>query len=446
MWEQKEEKALGLYEYLSIIRKVTQELFSESMWIEAEISSASIPKGAGHCYLELSESDANGDLIANVNAHIWRSTYAVLYRKFVDVAGRIFERGDKVCLKVLPDFSQRYGFSLNIVDINPAVTLGELAAKKAATWKRLVKEGLTELNKELEVPALPFVVAVVSAEGAAGYGDFMKHISQGEKDLECRFKIDLYEAPMQGITAPEGIRDAFEEINASEVKYDAVVFIRGGGSDLDLACFDEYLVCKAIAGCNYPVISGIGHERDNHLCDDVASVRVKTPTAAADFLIDRIAEEKSKVEEIKSALFSAADDKLSSAQLQLERIITRISNSYNNKLSEEHLLIEGLYRALTNAYIDKISRGTLSLERIKSSLLRNYVAKLSGAERDVAVLEQRIIAANPANVLEKGYGYLDVDGHKLTDIHALKDGSRVRLKMKDGVAEFTIKELSIKEL
>lgn len=421
MWEQKEERTLKLYEFLTIVRNVTKELFTQAEWVEAEISNPSV--AGGHCYMDLVELDDQGATIALVNAHIWRSLYGPLSRKFKDQAGRVFENGDKLRLKVIPDFSQRYGFSLNIVDIDPAFTLGELAAKKKATWNRLVKEGLTELNKELEVPSLPFCVAVVSADGAAGYGDFCKHISQGEKELGCKFKIDLYEAPMQGNAAPEGIRDAFMQINAADQKYDVVVFIRGGGSDLDLACFDEYLVCKAIAECNYPVISGIGHERDNHLCDDVASERVKTPTAAAAFLIDRIAEQKGVIEDFEQKLFSAAEAKIASQELFLQKVWNRFSQTLNDKLSSAGML----------------------LEQLKNAVLGSYTAKLSREERELSVLEQKILASDPAKVLEKGYGYLDADGRKLTDIHTLREGSRLRLKMKDGVAEFTIKDLVVKE-
>ena len=420
---EEEVRTWKLFEFLSAVKEVTREVFPMPEWVEAEISNPSGAGGPGHCYMELVELDENGTTIAHTSAHIWQSYNLVLSRKFKDATGRFFAHGDKVRLKVKADFTPRYGFALNIIDIDPSFTLGALAAKKAATWNRLVEEGLSELNKELQVPTLPFRVAVVSAEGAAGYGDFMRHILTGEEELGCKFKIELFEAPMQGDLAPEGIYEAFRQIADSKETFDVAVFIRGGGSDLDLACFDEYDVCRAIAECNCPVISGIGHERDNHLCDDVASVRVKTPTAAAAFLLDCIKEQKETVEELESAILSAADKKLSDAELFLERV----------------------WRLLSNALNEKFSQTTLKLERIKSAVLNSYNAKLAFAERELSVLEQRIHSSDPANVLEKGYGYLDADGHKLTDIHTLKEGSRVRLKMKDGVAEFTIKELIIKE-
>ncbi len=460
-----EQETYKLIEFLSSISGVVQSNFPDSKWVEAEISRPSGVGGPGHCYMDLVQLDESGNTIAQVSAHIWQYKNQQISQKFLNATGRFFDQGDKVRLLVKADLSPRYGFSLNITDIDPSFTLGELALKKKETWKRLENEGLTELNKELEVPILPFTIAVISAKGAAGYEDFMEHINQAEKELDCAFKIDLYEAPMQGDSAPEGIYSAFEQINESPRRYDVVVFIRGGGSELDLACFDDYLICKAIAECNYPVISGIGHERDNHLCDDVASVRVKTPTAAAAFLIDMIAAQKAEVEDVEKAILYIVGDKISEANLLLERLFSKLSSSSVEKINGQQLLIQELVSRLSGRYAEKMNLQQLLLqefvsklsssnseriinqynvlEKIRSSLIFAVSNRVTIGERELSVLEQKIIASDPANILEKGYGYLDVDGSKLTNIQALKEGSRVRLKMKDGVAEFNIENLKL---
>lgn len=443
--EEQKEKTWKLYELLSDVKLRLSGAYPSELWVEGEVSS--ITNGGdmeAHCFIDLVEMDQSGNTIAHVKATIWRSLNFRLIHKFYQATGRAPAVGDLLKVKVFLSFSERYGISLNIKDIDVTFTLGLLLTKKKETWERLVKEGLTERNKELEIPLLPFNIAVISANGAAGYGDFMNHISQGEEELGCKFRITLFEAPMQGDSAPDGIESAFSQINSSPKHFDVVVLIRGGGSELDLACFDDYKVAKAIALSNYPVISGIGHERDNHICDDVASIRVKTPTAAADFIVETIAEQIENIEFIETALYGSIEKKIATQELHLVRIISKIKGAYSDKILFSRMNLEKLMSQFRKSFDDKIANSSFQLEKFKIALWAEVERKILNHRNSLLLLEQKIGGANPSNILNKGYALLDADGRKLTKVHLLNEGSRVRIQMMDGVAEFTIKDLKFK--
>ena len=226
---------------------------------------------------------------------------------------------------------------------------------------------------------------------------------------------------MQGSEAPDGISEAFERINLCSREFDVVVFIRGGGSKLDLACFDDYLVARAIAMCNLPVISGIGHERDNHICDDVAAVRVKTPTGAADYLIE---------------MFAAAAEELADLSERLDEAVREILEEAKSRLDSLHLRISSVIGNYVESRFEKLSD-------IKFRLLGAMKERISSDERLLEMLLQRFLGADPSRILEKGYGIILIDGEKVSEIESIKEGGRVRIVMKDGEAEFTVNDVVI---
>ena len=407
------EEYLTLSAYLDQVQGLIEDADGLPGWIVCELAKVSWSKG--HCYMELVESDPGGIPLAKARGTIWSYKAKVLNNIFRLGTGEDLREGIKVMLQVQVQFSPVYGLSLNVLDLNPSFTLGDMEAQRRATLKRLESEGLMERNKELEVPALPYRIAVVSAQGAAGYGDFMKHLS----DSGIRFEVELFEAAMQGTEAPASIEKAFERINEVSSKFDAAVLIRGGGSNLDLVCFDDYLVAKAVAMCSLPVISGIGHERDNHICDDVASVRVKTPTGAADFLIQKFADASETINSLEQRLLDAYSEILEDNSSALERFSLRISSALSRFVESRFSALKDLEHRIDSAVSGRILSEEHRLDRMQ-------------------ILFQ---GADPTSILGKGYGIILKDGQKVTDILQIEEGGRITVMMKDGKVSFTAREV-----
>jgi exodeoxyribonuclease VII large subunit len=418
------EERYTLSEFLEEIEADLESSFSDARWITAEISSITNNFPGGHCYMELVETETEGDkVIAKARATIWREKNRMLTPFFRETAGGDLKQGMKVLIKAKATFSTVYGFSLNIINIEPSFTLGDMEARKQQTLKRLDKEGLMNLNKELAIPSLPCRIAVVSSEGAAGYGDFMKHIKEGAEDksdssASVRFKIELFESPMQGSEAPAGIAKAFALIEVRQKEFDIVVLIRGGGSQMDLACFDDYAVAKAIAESPLPVVTGVGHDRDTHICDIVACHPVKTPTAAAAFLLGIFAEQKEIVSSLEERMQKAATLYFERQDSLLERLITRARATCGNYVLRQQNILEQ----------KKLSVG-------------NIISKfLTAKENEIKMLELRLQSSSPMKILEKGYSVIFVDGRKAVSVNDIQDGSHLRILMRDGEIGVIVKK------
>lgn len=418
------EERYTLSEFLEEIEADLESSFSDARWITAEISSITNNFPGGHCYMELVETETEGDkVIAKARATIWREKNRMLTPFFRETAGGDLKQGMKVLIKAKATFSTVYGFSLNIINIEPSFTLGDMEARKQQTLKRLDKEGLMNLNKELAIPSLPCRIAVISSEGAAGYGDFMKHIKEGAEDksdssASVRFKIELFESPMQGSEAPAGIAKAFALIEVRQKEFDIVVLIRGGGSQMDLACFDDYAVAKAIAESPLPVVIGVGHDRDTHICDIVACHPVKTPTAAAAFLLGIFAEQKEIVSSLEERMQKAATLYFERQDSLLERLITRARATCGNYVLRQQNILEQ----------KKLSVG-------------NIISKfLTAKENEIKMLELRLQSSSPMRILEKGYSVIFVDGRKAVSVNDIQDGSHLRILMRDGEIGVIVKK------
>ena len=282
---------IDLSELLAMVREDLEAAFPERFWVRAEIASVQT-KANGHCYLELVQQE-DGRTVAKVKANIWRSRYAPLRAYFREATGGDLAVGMEVLLRVQVTFSEAYGFSLNVEEIEPRFTLGAAEMQRRKTLERLEAEGLLDRQKELECALLPYRLAVISARDAAGYGDFRRHLEENAYGFV--FAPELFEATMQGEDAPASIVDALERVECAPEPFDAVLILRGGGSALDLACFDDYGLGFAIANCPIPVYTAIGHDRDVHVADRVAYDAVKTPTALADRFIDAFAAEDERL-------------------------------------------------------------------------------------------------------------------------------------------------------
>ena len=349
-----EQDWLELLELQQIIKEGVEEAVPGSVRVRAEVASLQ-QRTNGHCYMELCQSDGHSEL-AKVRAIIWRSQAAALLGKFAKATGAPLQPGMAVIFEVSVNYSELYGVSLVVEDIDVSSTLGEAELRRRRTLERLEEEGLLELQKELAMPDVPYRLAVISAPDAAGYGDFRRHLLENEYGFA--FDVTLFPATMQGESAPASIIAALvaaasdpatsilaaaplrlsnagpELPSPSAAVPDAILILRGGGSSLDLACFDDYELCAAIARCPIPVCTAIGHDRDEHAADLVACVSVKTPTALADLFIDAVAAEDERISNFQSRLRLAFTYKLSALESAIDMLETRIKSANPRKLLE----------------------------------------------------------------------------------------------------------------
>ena len=386
-----EKEYIDLFEFQTRLKEGVESLFPKRLWLKAEISAIKARNG-GHCYLELSQSNDNG-LIAKASAAIWSSRYRFIAPYFESVTGSPLQEGMSILVEVQPSYSQLYGFTLVVNDIDPEFSLGLKELERQKTIERLQKEGLMELQQELLMPYLPNKFAVISAEDAAGYRDFVRHIE--ENPYGFKVELDLFPALMQGKDCPGSIIEALDAVMESQLEYDAVLILRGGGSKLDLACYDDYNLAAVIAQYPLPVLTAIGHDQDFHVCDMVANTYVKTPTALADFII---------------GIYEDEDERISSAQ-------TRIRLAVSNRLYREDALLDSLAARI---------KGAFSL-------------KIAAMESALQVLQTRIESADPRRILQRGYVLAtDAEGVVLKGAAGRKAGDKVTMMFADGTLGCTV--------
>ncbi len=314
---------IDLLELQRQMRGGIEELFPERLWVRAEVASVQV-KANGHCYMDLSRSEG-GLVVARAKAVIWRSRHLPLAKRFKEATGEDIRPGMEVLLRVMVSYSELYGLSLSVDDIEPCFSLGAAELHRRQTIERLTREGLMDRQKTLRLCDMPRRLAVISARDAAGYGDFLRHLLDNEYGFA--FSVQLIEAAMQGTDAPASISDAISAAESSGGAYDAVLILRGGGSATDLACFDDYGLCFTIANCSIPVFTAVGHERDRHIADMVAYDSVKTPTALADRFIDALASEDERISSFSTRLRLAFSSRIAAMSSAVEMLAARIRSA-----------------------------------------------------------------------------------------------------------------------
>lgn len=295
-------------------------LFPEKLWVKAEIASIQV-KSNGHCYLDLSQTDGTS-LVAKAKAVIWRSHYPSLSHYFESVTGTALQSGMSVLVRVQVNYSELYSLTLVIDEIEPQFTLGQAEAVRRRTMEMLKADDMMDRQKRLSLTELPYRLAVISAPDAAGYGDFRRHLE--ENAFGFKFSVNLFEAVMQGSGAPESITEALQMVESDAENYDAALIMRGGGSSLDLSCFDDYGLCVAIASCGIPVFTAIGHDRDYHVADMVSYDYVKTPTALADIFLDCYMAEDERLSAFESRFRLAFSSRIAAMESAVDVLETRI--------------------------------------------------------------------------------------------------------------------------
>ncbi len=383
---------LELKELLARVKEGVEDAFPGCYWVKAEIGSWS-PKANGHCYLTLTQSD-RGKPVADIRAMIWKWQFPQLKAFFEQESGQPLQAGITVLVRVQVSFSEMFGISLFIDDIDPAFTVGEQALAKKKAIEKLTAGGYLDMQQELALPRLPYHLAVITSKTAAGYGDFRRHLLENEAGYA--FRLDLYEALMQGEQAPASIISALLE--AQEQPCDAILILRGGGSEMDLACFDDYDLAVAIATCPAPVVTAIGHDRDFHIADLVANRSVKTPTALADLFLDAYAAEDALLDDLQTRVRRAVADRVNAMVRKVDSLAQRL-------------------RFAAGARIDR-ARAALDLK------------------------EALIKASDPRKILSMGYALVTGrDGKVLKSVAPVAAGDRIGVRFADGTISAVVHEV-----
>jgi exodeoxyribonuclease VII large subunit len=405
---------LRLSDLQSDIQNLLKDQFSAKFWIIAEISEISVNFN-GHCYLDLVEKDDDTDnLIAKVRATIWAYTYRMLKPYFETTTGHPLRSGIKILVQASVEYHPVYSLSLNIHDIDPSYTLGDLERRRKEIINRLEKDGVINMNKELNLPLVPQKIAVISSKTAAGYGDFLDQLRQNP--FGYVFYTHLFPAVMQGEKMESSIIAALDSIHESPVDFDLVALIRGGGSKADLASFDSYDLAYYITQFPLPVITGIGHEQDDSITDLVAHTRMKTPTAVANFLIDTLAGFESILEAKRGRIVQASEGHLVNNRLRLQLLGQKIGFT-----SEKHLA--GLN--------DRLVRINTEIRHSMSNYLNAEKSRIEKVKRILSYID-------PANVLKLGYSISRFKGKVLRNISGLKKGDVIETTLNKGKIESTV--------
>lgn len=409
--------AISLSELTNQIQETIRYSFDTPVWICAEISEFRENQN-GHCYLELVEKDEQTDqLLAKTKATIWASTYRMLKPYFESSTGESLKSGIKIRIAVSVEFSGVYGFSLNVRDIDPTYTLGELAARRLKIIRQLEQDGVMDMNKQLDLADLPRRLAIISSPTAAGLGDFMDQLQNNSH--QYRFHIKLFPAIMQGELAENSIISALDKIYVNVDLFDAVVLIRGGGATTDLACFDGYDLAVNCAQFPLPILAGIGHQRDNSIVDMVAYASFKTPTAVAEYLIQK---------------YRIAENEVNNIFIQIAGFATQIIHDSNQKLTDIQWRIK-------NSMMNRIMYRQSELSSLNAKLSSNVRMYRLNQQNKLTILEKEIDSYNPEKMLKHGFTLTTKNGNRISSASELIEGDQIRTWFQQGNVSSVVEKI-----
>lgn len=430
-------ETISLYELNSLVRDVISTTFCERYWVRAELSEVREAAG-GHCFLELVQKDKSGrKMLAKARANIWQSFYILLKPLFERETGRPLSPGIKVLIQVQVEFHELYGYALTVTDIDPSYTLGDMARLRRKILRKLEEEGILNDNKSLKLHTSANRVAVISSPAAAGYGDFCKQLEENEYGFG--FSIHLFPAVMQGERTEASILSALEEIMRYDKEhFDVVVIIRGGGAVSDLSGFDTYMLAAACAQFPIPIITGIGHERDDTVLDLVAHTRVKTPTAAASFLIQHQLEAEKLLENLHLRLQNSVKAIIGTQRTGLSVLTARIPSASLHCCGRASYALESIRLRLSAASKHIVSKAEQNL-RISVVGLRAAVPVLLQKEQNkLMFLNRRLDAADPKIILKRGYSLTLHNGRIVRSAAELVKGDVITTRLADGKVQSRI--------
>ena len=401
-------ESLSLYELGQLIRLTLRKGLPDAYWVQAELSE--VREGYnGHCYIELIQKAERGNtLLAKARGTIWANVYKMLKPYFESTTGQMFTAGIKVLLQVSVEYHEQYGLSLTVHDIDPTYTLGDMARRRKEILLQLEEEGVLTLNKELSMPLLPQRIAVISAAGAAGYGDFCDQLLGNPYGFV--FSPKLFPAVMQGDRVEETIIAALDKIAEQDGMWDVVVIIRGGGATSDLSGFDTYALAANCAQFPLPIITGIGHERDDTVLDMVSHTRVKTPTAAAEYLIARLVD----------------------AAAVLDELVKDLANGVTNRMHREEKRVEQIAQRMPALFSVIYANGMHRIEQLEMRMRTALQHNLVKQEHRLKLMEKIIEGASPMQILQRGYSITRCAGHVVRNAADLPEGSVITTTLAEG--------------
>ena len=412
------EQSLTLLDLQRMVRATVESRFRDPLWISAEISELKVNR-SGHCYLNLVEKGAtDGAPRAEARAVIWKSAYLPMASMFEAATGATLRAGLRVLVRVIVTYHEIYGFSLQIIDIDPRYTLGEIERRRRETIARLQQDGVWDMNRELELPRPTLRIAIVSSDTAAGYQDFMNELGRNT----YRFQTTLFRSLMQGDAAEESIIAALTEIAQREEDFDVVAIIRGGGSTSDLALFDSYLIASYVAQFPLPIFSGIGHDKDVSVVDMVAHTSLKTPTAVATKLVEMADYEMTLVENFATEIAHNVEDMLHGEELRLYTHGVNISREATRHISNHEKRIELL----------------------KDGLLSRVEYMISTEEQHLNAAERTLQSYSLDNILRLGFAVARNQEGAVKSIAQTHIGETIAIELLDGVVGAEIKSITPK--
>lgn len=451
--------AISLYELNILIKGVLDDSLPDMFWISAETSDVRVNQN-GHCYLEFIEKDNRGkNLIAKSRAMIWANTFHLLRAYFENSTKQPFTSGLKVLIQVSVEFHELYGFSLTVHDIDPSYTLGDQALNRATILKQLEEEGVLYLNKELDLTIPTNRIAIISSPTAAGYEDFLDQLSKNAYGFA--FYTKLFPAIMQGDRAEDSIISALELIYEHAELFDAVVIIRGGGATSDLSCFDSYMLAASCAQFPLPIITGIGHERDETVLDIVAHTRAKTPTAVAEFLIANLSETAYELDSLSQNIVTLVTQRIQEETIQLDLLETKNSFALKGWYKEQEMALSSAKNILTNgmqriirenknkfiAFEEVLKKESIQslrsnkeyFDQVEINLRKRTEQLLKDEKNKLDTTKKHLGLMSPDNILKKGYTLTMKDGKVVKLSKDLKGGDSVTTIFSDGQIESIIK-------
>ena len=481
------ELQVSLSELQRQVKGKLEDLFSLPVWVKAEISEMTINR-SGHCYLDLVETEEGTDtVVARCRATIWSYTFRMLKPYFETTTGQVFTEGLKVLLQAKVEYHEVYGFSLNIRDIDPVYTLGDMARQRREIIHRLEEAGVLEMNKELELPLVPQRIAVISSPTAAGLQDFLNQLHNNQHQFI--FYTKLFPSVMQGMEAPRSITAALEQIFQYEELFDAVVIIRGGGAQIDLACFDNYDLAFNVAQFPLPVITGIGHDKDDTVIDLVAHTRMKTPTAVAEFLISGALQFSQQLNDLEKQFTVSVNDqleknqdRLTDAADQLSLLVNQLIVKQTNRLNIDRIQLanhserflkkqfselKGLTTNTKNKISIYVARQTHLLDQSGNQLnytFRGQIVKnknlliqfqqllkiravetIRAENKNLLQITDKLRLVDPQNILKRGYSLTMMNGKILKSLQMVKVGDLLETRLSDGSIESKVERIGSKK-
>lgn len=422
------ETAITLLEFNRRVNRLLHDTSVQRCWIVAETSDVMV---RNHCYMELVQKNPETGLTeAKARAIIWASRFAVLRHTFETATGQVFGNGLKVMVEVSANFHEQFGYSLVISDINPTYTLGDMARQRMEIINRLKREGIINLNKELEMPSVPQRIAVISAGTAAGYGDFIDQLHGNQSGL--KFYTCLFQASMQGANTAASIIAALNRIYANAGLFDCVVIIRGGGATSELNAFDNYDLAANVAQFPLPVIVGIGHDRDTTVLDEVANVRVKTPTAAAEWLLGKAQTALESLNSISDMIANIAKDMIASARQQLAYYANTIPLTAENTITRNKSILQNYMNMIPLRAHTRIESAGKDLDVWRERITIAVEQHLQHEKMRLQTLEKQVELLSPDRVLKRGYSLTVANGRIVTDASTLAKGDVMETRFASG--------------